>query len=215
MAALAVVLGLVLLTITRAGYVYWIHRKSVRRVARPSSTSTCAVSVFLGSGGHTTEALQLVAGLDGSRYNIRAFIFSAGDSLSVQRASSLSGSATQLIEIPRARRVHQPLSTVPRTFFLSLFGTIRLVVPRAGQTPLGDILLMNGPGTCVVLCACVWIARFVGWPTPRMVYVESFARVTSLSLSGKILSPFVDRFIVQWPQLASRSRFAEHRGWLI
>ena len=71
------------------------------------------------------------------------------------------------------------------------------VVPadKGGRSPLGDVLLMNGPGTCVVLCACVWIARFVGWRTPRMVYVESFARVRTLSLSGQILD--ISHFVLQ------------------
>ena len=37
------------------------------------------------------------------------------------------------------------------------------------------------------------------WPTPRMLYIESVARVHSLSLSAKVLRHCVDQFIVQWP----------------
>ena len=36
----------------------------------------------------------------------------------------------------------------------------------------------------------------------RSIYIESWARVRTLSLSGRILKPLVDRFLVQWPQLA-------------
>lgn len=39
-------------------------------------------------------------------------------------------------------------------------------------------------------------------PSPKLIYVESFARVSSLSLSGKLLRPIVDDLIVQWPDLA-------------
>lgn len=35
----------------------------------------------------------------------------------------------------------------------------------------------------------------------RTVFVESWARVRTISLSGKILLPFADRFLVQWPAL--------------
>ncbi|KAL4868809.1 hypothetical protein BDV12DRAFT_169085, partial [Aspergillus spectabilis] len=38
----------------------------------------------------------------------------------------------------------------------------------------------------------------------RTVFVESWARVKTLSLSGKILLPFADRFLVQWPALEGR-----------
>ena len=35
----------------------------------------------------------------------------------------------------------------------------------------------------------------MGLPSPKMIYVESFARVRSLSLSGKLLRSFVDRSV--------------------
>jgi beta-1,4-N-acetylglucosaminyltransferase len=45
------------------------------------------------------------------------------------------------------------------------------------------------------------------------MYVESFARVRSLSLTGKILRFFVDKFIVQWNENVVRG--AHFQGWLI
>jgi hypothetical protein len=74
------------------------------------------------------------------------------------------------------------------------------------------------------------ILQFFGQRSPEIIYVESFARVTSLSLSGKILKSVVDEFIVQWPaegytdgQNAARDdavRKAQdaklkYQGWLI
>lgn len=35
----------------------------------------------------------------------------------------------------------------------------------------------------------------------QVIYVESYTRIKDLSLSGKILYPFADLFIVQWKQL--------------
>lgn len=46
-----------------------------------------------------------------------------------------------------------------------------------------------------------------------MIYVESFARVSTLSLTAKLLSRFVDRFVVQWPAAAVKG--ADYRGILV
>jgi beta-1,4-N-acetylglucosaminyltransferase len=73
--------------------------------------------------------------------------------------------------------------------------------------------------------------KFVGLPCTQIIYVESFARTNSLSLSGKILKGFVDIFVVQWPEAAGPNSTASlrqrtgseeerkskvvHRGWLV
>lgn len=43
------------------------------------------------------------------------------------------------------------------------------------------------------------LIKFLGLPSPHLIYIESFARVKSLSLTARIVRPFVDRFITQWP----------------
>ncbi|KAL3472778.1 oligosaccharide biosynthesis protein Alg14-like protein [Aspergillus californicus] len=54
----------------------------------------------------------------------------------------------------------------------------------------------------------------------RTIFIESWARVTTLSLSGKILLPFADRFLVQWPALGGKKAWvgkkkAEYVGFLV
>ncbi|KAL2857774.1 oligosaccharide biosynthesis protein Alg14-like protein [Aspergillus pseudoustus] len=54
----------------------------------------------------------------------------------------------------------------------------------------------------------------------RTIFVESWARVATLSLSGKILLPFADRFLVQWPALGGKKAWwgakkAEYVGFLV
>jgi beta-1,4-N-acetylglucosaminyltransferase len=85
----------------------------------------------------------------------------------------------------------------------------------AFRQPFVDLLILNGPGTCVILCAAILLNRvssrflekhaciilirdlcpnqLIGLPSPRVMYVESFARVKTLSLSGKLLYYFTDR----------------------
>ncbi|KAL1968876.1 hypothetical protein VTN77DRAFT_1237 [Rasamsonia byssochlamydoides] len=100
------------------------------------------------------------------------------------------------------------------------------VRPQGTASPYPDLILTNGPATavCVVLAAKLLrllnavSAPFTGqdhhrtdssvggrnlFPL-RTIFIESWARVTSFSLSGKILLPFVDRFLVQWPNLEGR-----------
>ena len=35
----------------------------------------------------------------------------------------------------------------------------------------------------------------------KIVYIESFAKVTSPTLSGKFMYKYADQFYVQWPQM--------------
>lgn len=68
-------------------------------------------------------------------------------------------------------------------------------------------------GTCVPLCYALFLLRLLGLnSTSRIVFVESFCRVRSLSLSGKLLYYICDDFIVQWPALAERYHKAEYLG---
>jgi beta-1,4-N-acetylglucosaminyltransferase len=48
-----------------------------------------------------------------------------------------------------------------------------------------------------------------------LIYVESLARVKSLSLSGKLLLRVVDRFVVQWPELTALHPKIEYYGLLV
>jgi UDP-N-acetylglucosamine:LPS N-acetylglucosamine transferase len=39
----------------------------------------------------------------------------------------------------------------------------------------------------------------------RLIFLESLARVNGLSLTGRVLYPIVDLFLVQWPELLKRT----------
>jgi UDP-N-acetylglucosamine:LPS N-acetylglucosamine transferase len=49
----------------------------------------------------------------------------------------------------------------------------------------------------------------------RLVYVESLARVDSLSLSGRLVYPLADRFFVQWPAATATRERAVFRGSIL
>jgi hypothetical protein len=46
--------------------------------------------------------------------------------------------------------------------------------------------------------------RFPGYHPVYIVFVESFCRTSTLSLTGLLLWPFVNRFVVMWKSLADK-----------
>jgi beta-1,4-N-acetylglucosaminyltransferase len=46
----------------------------------------------------------------------------------------------------------------------------------------------------------------------KVIFVETGSRVKKLSLTGRLVYPFADLFLVQWPGLAKRHRKAEFAG---
>ncbi|PWN45258.1 Alg14-domain-containing protein [Ceraceosorus guamensis] len=199
---------------------------------RTANHRRCSVAIFLGSGGHTAEMLKLVSALSPARYGPRVYLISGTDAFSRSKVESLEASMSAAPNdyavkvLPRARAVKQSFLTSPITTIISFASCFQLI----GRAPLSagtaatfnthafDVVLMNGPGTCVPLVAAVYVLRFVGMPSPKLLYVESFARVKSLSLTARILRPFVDRFVVQWPEAAGKAGHREGavcKGWLV
>lgn len=129
--------------------------------------------------------------------------------------------------VPRARRIYQPLYTTPWSCAQCFAGCVRALraVPSASQAQgrnrsrFPDLIITNGPATAVVVVFAALALKFVGLARRsemRTVYVESFARVKKLSLSGRILLRVVDRFVVQWDALQRRvGGRAEYKGVLV
>jgi len=123
-----------------------------------------------------------------------------------------SQGAFNIVTLPRARKVHQPMYTAPWTSLECLLSALKLL----SLSP-PDIILTNGPGTGVIIAFASLILRFFDLSEnksgkARLVYVESLARCKSLSLSGKLLLRVVDRFLVQWPEMRGVGSRAEFKG---
>ncbi|WP_438768714.1 PssD/Cps14F family polysaccharide biosynthesis glycosyltransferase [Limosilactobacillus reuteri] len=58
-----------------------------------------------------------------------------------------------------------------------------------------DIIISTGALTTVPICIFAKLMK------KKVIYIESFARITTPSLTGKILYHFADLFIVQWKEL--------------
>lgn len=164
------------------------------------------VMVLLGSGGHTGEMLRLLAGVNLDRCK-KTWLVSSGDSSLLEK---IKGNGDPVLVLKRARRVGQPLLTsVLTTMWSFLSFAVSLL-----RSPLPDLVLLNGPGTCVPVAYTLFALKYLGVCSTKIVYVESLARVDRLSLSGLLVLPIANRFLVQWRQL-TRYRRAEYHGILV
>ena len=142
-------------------------------------------------------------------YKTRTYIISSGDNFSAAKAVEFEKDNTNydILTVTRARRVHQSILTTPYTALLCLRDCLSIPPP--------DLIITNGPGTgvCVILASI--LKMFFGIGDTRTIFIESWARVKTLSLSAKLLKPFVDRMLVQWPDLAPDGDRLEYVGPLV
>ncbi|PSC74694.1 UDP-N-acetylglucosamine transferase subunit ALG14-like protein [Micractinium conductrix] len=114
--------------------------------------------------------------------------------------------------IPRSREVGQSWSSSVPSTLRALWAAVSVVLDHAPE-----LVLCNGPGTCIPVAVAAAALRLLGLGSARVVYVESIARVCRLSLSGKILyhSRLASPFFVQWEDLQQRYPRAAYAGRLM
>lgn len=173
-----------------------------------------SIMALLGSGGHTGEMIRLLSELPLKQFHL-TWLVSEGDTTSIVKARDMERKQgiekVDYILLARARKVGEP-------FVLSVISSLRSLILTAFKlinSQIPDVLLVNGPGTCVPVAYVLFFLRFLGIGNTRIIYIESLARVNGLSLSGRFLLPVSDRFIVQWRPLAEKYRRAEYHGILV
>lgn len=72
-----------------------------------------------------------------------------------------------------------------------------------------DVIISTGAGVAVPFIIAGKLLKI------RTVYLESIARNQKLSLSGRLVYPIVDEFLVQWPELAVKYKKAKYQGRVI
>ncbi|XP_061267115.1 UDP-N-acetylglucosamine transferase subunit ALG14 homolog [Bos javanicus] len=186
----------------------------------PVPRRSLSLLVVAGSGGHTTEILRLLENLSNA-YSPRHYIVADTDEMSTHKINSFeqiradrNPSATfpeyYVHRIPRSREVQQSwLSSVLTTLY-----SMWLSFPLTYRVK-PDLVLCNGPGTCVPICVSALLLGILGIKKVIIVYVESICRVEHLSLSGKILFHLSDYFIVQWPTLKEKYPKSVYLGRIV
>ncbi|KAI9866911.1 MAG: UDP-N-acetylglucosamine transferase subunit [Pleopsidium flavum] len=187
---------------------------------------------------------RLLHGIHPSSYTHRSYVTSEGDDFSALKAHEYEKELAvkhpakrslmnedfranyDISTIPRARKIHQSLLTTPVSVFRCLWACFAILpsfnlrgTSPPGGTRYPDLIVTNGPGTAVCVVLASVILRFFALRGThgkmRTIYVESWARVKRLSLSGRILVGVVDRFLVQWEGLKGVGGRAEYIGVLV
>ncbi|VEL24731.1 unnamed protein product [Protopolystoma xenopodis] len=177
---------------------------------------TCKTMIVIGSGGHTSEMVRYTRAM-GKKYAPKIYVLASSDKFSEEKVLSIEASRDEpdkapfvIKYVPRSREVGQSYLT---SIFTTLWSFIKSFEVVLSFSP--DLVLCNGPGTCVPICFSYAVIQLLRRRQFAVVFVESICRTASLSLTGKILyySSFSD-VIVQWPKLKEQYPRAIYLGLL-
>ncbi|KAH8195923.1 hypothetical protein TruAng_009902 [Truncatella angustata] len=185
--------------------------------------------LFTGSGGHTAELIRfmkLFEPFDSS--SLRRWVVTMGDQRSIdeikkyeqersfKRRGNVAG-AFEIAEVARARYVMQSWLTTPFTALSCVLDCVRVLNLPRPWTPHSEesgieypqTILCNGPGSAAIFVFVSHMMRMYGIiPANRcqVLFIESIARVKTLSLTGKIFYylDLADAFIVQHKPVAEK-----------
>jgi len=209
---LTFVLATLVLAVIR---VAWVLSRRRGTASTRSGSRPVRVMAVLGSGGHTKEMFGLLRALNTKNYRPFTFVVANTDDKSQHKLAEfrkdmgLSEEQTPVQLVTRNREVGGSFAAaVPKT----IAGFVCSIWQVFKERP--DLVLCNGPGTCLPTILAAFVIKVLGLKDVRIIFAESWCRTSTLSLTGKIVYPIVDRFIVQWPELIDKYPRAEHVGWL-
>ncbi|KAK4157657.1 glycosyltransferase [Chaetomidium leptoderma] len=215
----------------------WISR---RDPSTPDTSGLPAVYFLyiLGSGGHTSEMLETIKRKFVPQANAhRRYLVTTGDQDSLDRVVKLESlihrcfpdpraGTLDTFQVPRARKVHQPFWTAPLSCLATAIHAINALTREPNARPYTrhgaqfkypHVVITNGPATGFIVCLVAHALKLFYLVPPtrlKMVYVESWARSRSLSLTGRLFlwSGIADMFCVQHEALARGTRGAVYVG---
>ncbi len=144
------------------------------------------VCIAASAGGHLAEILKTAPAWDG---------------FDVFFVTSDGAAGTDLESRGRVRVVGDANRFHPLRAAAVLFRCLRVMFRERPDAVFSTGAL---PG-----CFACLAGRLVG---AKVVWLDSFTNINRLSLSGRIVKPFAELFLVQWPELVAKHRGAEHAG---
>ena len=72
-----------------------------------------------------------------------------------------------------------------------------------------DVVITTGSLPLAIVCLS---AKLIG---AKIVWIDSIANIECFSMSGRMVLPFADLFLTQWPELAEKHHNVEYAGALI
>lgn len=71
-----------------------------------------------------------------------------------------------------------------------------------------DYIISTGAHTAVPMC---YIAKLFG---SKIIYIETFANINTKTITGRLIYPIADRFIVQWKNMKKLYPDSIDGGWI-
>lgn len=152
------------------------------------------IFLICSSGGHLTQMLRLNKVL--SDYNVTLITEKTEISKFLKRSD-----VDKILYLPHGGRedVFKYLFKFPLNIILSLYRYLRYR-PK--------IVISTGAHTALPTC---YIAKLFG---SRIIFIETFAKISTPSLTGRAVYPIADVFYIQWPNLKSYYPKAKYMGKL-
>ena len=145
------------------------------------------IGILTSSGGHLTEAMSIIEAFEG--YN--RFLI-------VHDLPTLTG-----IQINEVRRIYKLRVIMGYTSLMAVFLTACvnvLEIIRIFWIERPSVLFSTGAEIAI---PAFYVGKILF--RTRLIYLETLTRVKELSLTGKVLYPVVDLFLVQWPELLKKA----------
>jgi UDP-N-acetylglucosamine:LPS N-acetylglucosamine transferase len=147
-------------------------------------------------------------------------------SIKICLVASAGGHASQLLELSESWRGNRTfsittVSALKETF--SRYGRVYVVGECNREHPLRVMLILlrctraifhERPDVVIstgaaVGCITCFLANLIG---AKIIWIDSITNVERLSLSGRLVRPIADLFLVQWPELVKRYSNVEYAG---
>lgn len=71
-----------------------------------------------------------------------------------------------------------------------------------------SVIVTTGAHTCVSMCYIAKLFR------KKVIYIESFANIETKTLTGRLIYPIADVFVVQWHSMLKLYPKAKYEGWI-
>ena len=146
------------------------------------------------AGGHLTQMLRLQGDYDGKLSVVVTERTPATERLNDELESVV-------FFLPHGGR-EKPFSFAGKFAWNVVVSLLRVIWYRP------KVVISTGAHTAVPTCI---FAKLLGG---KVIFIESFARIRTPSLTGRILYIFSDRFYVQWPELKRFYKRAWYKGKL-
>ncbi len=146
------------------------------------------------AGGHYSELCELKELME--RYN--SFLITEDHEM-MQEYKKVNKSRSWYMPAGTKEHLFKFLCNFPINIFKS-FKAFLKVRP--------DVVIATGAHTTVPIC---YIAKLFG---RKVIFIETFANITTKTLSGKLVYPIADLFLVQWEDMLKLYPKAKYRGGL-